>query len=114
MMAVERKEFFEALASTVRLRIISLLQGGPMTVGTIADALGRPVTDTSAHLRVLRLAGVVTDRKLGRVVEYRLDPDSYDPGPPGSLIYDDVRVVLPGEWAYCPVGMVASLQGSAS
>ena len=68
-----------ALADPERLRIIGALRDGPKNVGQLAARLGSPVVNVSHHLRLLRQAGLVLDRKCGRFVVYRLDPAVYRP-----------------------------------
>src|SRR5262245_22225047 len=68
-----------AVAEPTRLRIVLGLRGGPRTVGAIAAAVRATRVVASNHLRVLRLAGVVQDRRLGRHVEWRLHPDLFRP-----------------------------------
>ncbi|MBV8086118.1 MAG: winged helix-turn-helix transcriptional regulator [Chloroflexi bacterium] len=55
-----------------RLRIIALLQDGPMFVNAIAQATGLQAPTTSQHLRILREAGLVTTRRQGTSIEYGL------------------------------------------
>ncbi|MDQ0113369.1 ArsR/SmtB family transcription factor [Paenibacillus harenae] len=50
---------FSALSEPNRLRIVELLQAGPMTVGDIAERLGLRQPQASKHLRVLLEAGLV-------------------------------------------------------
>jgi DNA-binding transcriptional ArsR family regulator len=92
-------QFLATLAEPSRLQIIGLLRRGPMTAGSIAEALGVPAVNASHHLRVLTWAGLLADRKVGRFVEYRLHPEIYSPGgagEPPSLSAAGVRVVLAG------------------
>ncbi|WP_053375912.1 ArsR/SmtB family transcription factor [Paenibacillus sp. FJAT-27812] len=50
---------FSALAEPNRLRIVELLQGGPLTVGEIANRLQIRQPQASKHLKVLLDAGLV-------------------------------------------------------
>lgn len=75
-------EIFESLASMgqamgnpQRLRMLSLLSHGPKTVERLAEAIGQSLAATSAHLKVLRAAGLVTAEKRGRYVHCRLAGD---------------------------------------
>ena len=63
-----------ALAHDSRLRAFRLLvQAGPegLPVGDIRDALDIPGATLSAHLNVLRHAGLVEDEREGRVIRCR-------------------------------------------
>ena len=55
-----------ALASPVRLRALNLLAQRRWRVGDLANELGESVAATSAHLKVLRAAGMVAEEKRGR------------------------------------------------
>jgi len=63
------------LANPHRLKIISLLGHGEKTVDRLATAIGQSLAATSAHLKVLRAAGLVTAEKRGRNVHCRLTND---------------------------------------
>jgi DNA-binding transcriptional ArsR family regulator len=66
---------FAALASPVRRDLLRLLLSGPRTVSDLASnfAMSRP--SVSEHLRVLRDARLVTERRAGRERHYQLEPD---------------------------------------
>ena len=51
-------ERLKALAEPDRLKIIQHLQGGPKTVGALAELLETVLPNASHHLRVLYHAGV--------------------------------------------------------
>jgi DNA-binding transcriptional ArsR family regulator len=65
-------ELLRALASPLRLAIITELSGGARCVHELVDALAVPQPLVSQHLRVLRGAGVVRGARRGREIEYRL------------------------------------------
>jgi DNA-binding transcriptional ArsR family regulator len=65
-------ELLKALASGLRLAIISELSDGPRCVRELVDALGAPQPLVSQHLRVLRGARLVTAEKRGRETAYAL------------------------------------------
>ncbi|MCB0900852.1 MAG: metalloregulator ArsR/SmtB family transcription factor [Candidatus Nanopelagicales bacterium] len=68
------------LAEPTRLRILYALdQVDEMCVGDLALALGCGEDAASYALRLLRTAGLVTSRKQGRTVFYRLAPDFPEP-----------------------------------
>ncbi|SEL63329.1 ArsR/SmtB family transcription factor [Nonomuraea pusilla] len=62
----------KALASPVRLRLLDVLDQGERTVEELAEASGVPLKNTSAQLQQLRAAHLVTSRKDGTRVRYRL------------------------------------------
>ena len=65
----------KALASPKRIELLELLAQGEHTVEVLANATGMGVTNTSAHLQVLRQARLVEIRKAGTRVHYRLAGD---------------------------------------
>src|SRR5918993_1815418 len=64
----------DALGDSTRRRIFELLQGGPRAVGELAGELPVSRPAVSQHLRVLKDAGLVTDRAVGTRRLYQLDP----------------------------------------
>jgi DNA-binding transcriptional ArsR family regulator len=65
---------FAALASPVRRDVLRLLRdGGPQSVQDLAGNFEMARPSFSEHLRVLREAGLVSERKEGRQRFYRLE-----------------------------------------
>ncbi len=71
-------ELFHALSDETRLEIIELLRGGERCVCELTDSLDAAQSRLSFHLRVLKDAGVVRDRKDGRWVHYELEPEAFE------------------------------------
>lgn len=65
---------FLALADPRRRRILDLLRGGELTAGDIAGRFDVSWPAISRHLRVLKAAGLVRERREGRERRYSLDP----------------------------------------
>ncbi len=65
-------EFFNVLADPTRLRLISLLAAEEFCVCDLASSLGMTDSAISHQLRALRAARLVSYRKEGRQVFYRL------------------------------------------
>jgi len=64
-----------ALGDPKRLRVLECLAGGEVSVGELSASVGCQVPNMSQHLAVLRSAGLVTARREGNTVYYRLaDP----------------------------------------
>lgn len=81
-MGQEASVTFEALADSTRREILRLLSKGELSASDIANAnthIGR--TAVSSHLRVLRTAGLVKERREGKFRYY-----SIDPGPAASVV----------------------------
>jgi DNA-binding transcriptional ArsR family regulator len=62
----------EVICEPTRTQIVRALTAGPLSVGDLAATLERSKSATSQHLRVLRERGVVSARRRGRAVIYRL------------------------------------------
>jgi ArsR family transcriptional regulator len=76
--AAQVARWFHALSDETRLEIVRRLGSGERCVCELTDALGAAQSRLSFHLKTLRLAGIVTDRKQGRWVYYSLNPDVLD------------------------------------
>jgi DNA-binding transcriptional ArsR family regulator len=63
-----------ALGDPTRRAIFEQLRSGPHSVGELAESLPVSRPAVSQHLRVLREAGLVSDRKDGTRRLYRLAP----------------------------------------
>jgi ArsR family transcriptional regulator, arsenate/arsenite/antimonite-responsive transcriptional repressor len=68
---------FHALSDETRLRIIDLLRGGERCVCELTEALDAAQSRLSFHLKVLKDAKLVTDRREGRWAYYALDTDAF-------------------------------------
>lgn len=64
-----------ALASGRRVEVVELLAQGERTVEQVARAIDQSVANTSHHLRTLARAGLVSSRRTGTHVHYRLASD---------------------------------------
>lgn len=77
--SVERAvELFHALSDETRLEIVKLLRKGERCVCDLTGALDAAQSRLSFHLKVLKDAGVVTDRKQGRWVHYELNAHAFE------------------------------------
>ena len=68
---------FHALSDRTRLRIVEMLRDGERCVCELQDALDAAQSRLSFHLRVLKDAGLVVDRKEGRWAYYTLVSDAF-------------------------------------
>lgn len=71
-------QHFNALGDPTRRAVLQLLRSGPMSVSAIAREF--PVTRPaiSQHLRVLKDAGLVTDRAVATLRLYELNPAAFE------------------------------------
>ena len=67
-----KAEFFKGLAHPLRIRILELLRGGPLSVGQLQDAIGVPASSISQQLAVLRGRNSVVTERRGTTVIYRV------------------------------------------
>jgi ArsR family transcriptional regulator len=67
---------FHALSDGTRLSILHRLRFGERCVCDLTDALDAAQSRLSFHLKVLKDAGLVTDRKEGRWMYYMLNTDT--------------------------------------
>lgn len=70
--------WFHALSDETRVQLVEILSGGEQCVCDLQSALGAAQSRLSFHLKVLRDAGIVQDRKDGRWVHYTLRPEALD------------------------------------
>jgi DNA-binding transcriptional ArsR family regulator len=64
----------DALGEPTRRSVLELLRSGPRAVGELASELPVSRPAVSQHLRVLKGAGLVTERREGTRHLYRIDP----------------------------------------
>ena len=69
---------FHALSDETRLEIVSMLGDGERCVCELMSALDAAQSRLSFHLKVLKDAGIVLDRREGRWVYYSLNKESFD------------------------------------
>jgi ArsR family transcriptional regulator len=70
--------WFHALSDETRLELVSLLSHGERCVCDLTEALGAAQSRLSFHLKTLKLAGLVSDRREGRWVYYSLNVEVLD------------------------------------
>ena len=90
----------DALGDATRREIMERLRGGPRPVGEIAAGLPISRPAVSQHLRVLKEAGLVTERKEGTRRLYRIEPDGLR----------DLRAYLDSFWEQALAGYKAAAE----
>ena len=70
--------WFHALSDETRLEIVERLIGGERCVCDLTDIMDAAQSRLSFHLKTLKDAGLVTDRKEGRWVYYTLNRETLD------------------------------------
>src|SRR2546421_4749623 len=71
-------QLFHALSDETRLEIVRLLSHGERCVCELQNVLDAAQSRLSFHLKTLKDAGVVSDRRDGRWVYYALNHDALD------------------------------------
>lgn len=66
-------KIFKILGDDTRLRIARLLWGSPATTQYLAGMLGMSPSTVSAHLKMMRSAGLVTNKAVKKFVYYEID-----------------------------------------
>lgn len=66
-------EVLRVLADPTRLQLVGLMLEEELSVSQLADALGRPTPAISQHLAKLRMARLVTTRRQGTSVFYKVE-----------------------------------------
>lgn len=69
----EQAKIFKALGHPSRLLMVDTLQNGEKCVCDLQAVVGDDMSTVSRHLAVLREAGVVSSRKEGTTIYYRLE-----------------------------------------
>ncbi len=69
----ELLSLFKALSDETRLRIVKLLENGELCVCHLVAAVDMSQPKVSFHLKVLKEAGLVKDRREGKWMYYRLN-----------------------------------------
>jgi ArsR family transcriptional regulator len=70
---------FKALSDPNRIRIVKMLEQRELCVCEVREVLNLSNSTVSKHLSILRDAGLITDDKEGKWVNYRIDTRSENP-----------------------------------
>jgi ArsR family transcriptional regulator len=68
----------QAIAEETRLAVLQLLSGGERCVCELQEELGAAQSLLSFHLKKLKDAGLIADRREGRWIYYRLVPEPFE------------------------------------
>lgn len=72
------QRWFHALSDETRIQVLDLLRSGEQCVCDLTDALQTGQSRLSFHLKTLKDAGLVSDRRDGRWVYYSLNVATLD------------------------------------
>ena len=70
--------FLKAISNPLRFQMLKLLSRGWLCVCIISEALGRDQTLISHHLRTLKEAGLIIEKKVGKMHFYRTDVEKFE------------------------------------
>ena len=73
---IDRDQFIgimESLSDPIRINILELMMGGEICVCDIVKVTGLSQSKISYHIKILKDAGLISDRQEGRWVYYKLD-----------------------------------------
>jgi len=96
----------KALAHPGRLRLLAMLRGGDLCVCQLTAVLELAASTVSSHLSDLRRAGLVTERRSGKWVHYRL----VQGGPLAELVRETLRLVAGDSRTAADAKRVASIR----
>jgi len=68
------EDVFTAVSHPIRRRLLRILSDGEMAVSHLAEPFDVTMSALSQHLKALKIAGVVQERRCGRQRLYRLNP----------------------------------------
>ncbi|MGD1026035.1 MAG: metalloregulator ArsR/SmtB family transcription factor [Candidatus Sulfotelmatobacter sp.] len=68
----DMQQFFQALGDNTRLRLLNLMGEQEVCVCYFVEILGEPQPKISRHLAYLRNAGIVSARREGKWIHYRI------------------------------------------
>src|SRR5512141_3017454 len=88
-------ELFHALSDETRIGILEMLRDGERCVCDLQSDLEAAQSRLSFHLKVLRDAGLVTDRKEGRWSYYTIVPETLGELHDVAVSLQEVRRSLP-------------------
>lgn len=72
-------DIFKVLADPTRRSVLERLAGAELTATQLREGMAISQPAMSQHLAVLREAGLITERRDGRYVNYQVKPDGMTP-----------------------------------
>jgi ArsR family transcriptional regulator len=91
-------QLFHALSDDTRLAILARLRRGERCVCELTDLLDTAQPRLSFHLKVLKDAGILLDRRDGRWVHYRIDPGALEAATGLLAVFRPQQPSLQAEW----------------
>lgn len=92
---------FHALSDETRLGIVERLSHGERCVCELTDALDAAQSRLSFHLKVLKSAGLVSDRREGRWSYYSLNPAAFAEAESIAAAFAEAAATAPASGCSC-------------
>jgi ArsR family transcriptional regulator, arsenate/arsenite/antimonite-responsive transcriptional repressor len=86
------EKIFKAMSDKNRIRILKMLQRKSLCVCEITDMLKLATSTVSKHLSILRDAGLISDWKDGKWINYKLNTESADSMVLNSLLFVSIQI----------------------
>ena len=74
-------DFCTNFGNAIRLKILYLLSSGEKSVGNLSEKLGVSMSNISQHLRIMKDRRIITSRKAGQRIFYKITNDKFIQGP---------------------------------
>jgi ArsR family transcriptional regulator, arsenate/arsenite/antimonite-responsive transcriptional repressor len=75
---IKASAVFHALSDPIRVKLVNRLSAGEQCVCELTDALKTGQSRLSFHLKVLKEAGLIQDRREGRWMYYALNDEAFE------------------------------------
>jgi len=95
-------QLFHAFSDEARLAVLELLGDGEHCVCELTSALDVAQSRLSFHLKVLKDAGLIADRRQGRWMYYTLQRDAFDEATEALTSMRPRKRALPTADSCCP------------
>ena len=74
-------DFCSIFRNAIRLKILTMLGFQERSVGEMSERLGVSMSNISQHLRIMKDRGIITSRKDGQKIYYRITNQKFLSGP---------------------------------
>ena len=74
-------DFCSIFRNAIRLKILAMLGFRERSVGEMSERLGVSMSNISQHLRIMKDRGIITSRKDGQRIFYRITNEKFVRGP---------------------------------
>ncbi len=71
-LAEKQAEIYQIFSNAKRVMIFWSLNGQEMSVNELADSIDASVQNTSQHLRLMKAKNILTSRRQGQTIYYRI------------------------------------------